>query len=155
MGSGLWYGDLRYKLGYVGSEDEPALFLYRKGLLGRSAIIPMGTLHEYWPDGNNDNNEDVVWIEDLGKQVTAAQFQSLVKARSIANFLGMTQDWETVNRLLAIIQGKIDAVFAMPPRVVEFRPNTEAEIFIDGSSVGTVAVEGPDAHANDALIALH
>lgn len=151
----VWCSDLRYKLGYVGEEDEPALFLFRKGLLGRSAIIPMGSLHEYWPDSAKDNNEDVVWMEDIGKQVTVAQFKALVKAKEVAKFLGMTPDWYTVNRMLAIIQGKIQAVFDMPPRVVEFRPNTEAEVFIDGAKVASVEVDGPDARSNDRLIHLH
>lgn len=146
---GIRYADLRYKLGYVGQDDEPALFLYRKGLLGRSAILPMNTLHEYWPDSRHDNNEDVVWIEDLGKQVTAAQFLALAKTRQVAEFLGITQDWETINWLLSVIQGKIQAVFDMPPRVVEFRPNAEADVFIDGDKVTTVAVDGPDAPRRD------
>lgn len=147
----LWYGDLRYRLGYVGEEDEPALFLFRKGLLGRSAILPMNSLHAYWPDSRHDNNEDVVWIEDLGKQVTAAQFTALVKTRDVARFLGMTPDWDTVNRLLSVIQGKIQAVFDMPPRVPEFRPNAECEVFIDGSKVATVEIEGPDAPRGDGI----
>jgi len=152
---GIWYADLRFRLGYVGADDEPALFLYRKGLLGRSAILPMNTLHEYWPDSTSDNNEDVVWIEDMGKQVTAAQFAALVKARSVAEFLGMTPDWETVNRLLSFIQFKIQSVFDMPPRMPVFRPNAEADVFIDGDRVGTVATEGPDARANDGFIKLN
>ncbi len=151
---GIWYGDLRYKLGYVGQEDEPALFLFRKGVLGRSAILPMNSLHEYWPESGHDNNEDIVWLEDLGKQVTAAQFVALNKAREVAVFLEMEPSWDTVNRLLAIIQGKIQAVFDLPPRVPEFRPNTEAEVFIDGEMVGSVDVEGPDA-PQAGLIKLH
>lgn len=139
----FFYSDLRFRLGYVGAEDEPALFLYRKGLLGRSAIIPLGTLHEYWPDSRLDNNEDVVWIEDMGKQVTAAQFGALTKARQVAVFLGMTPDWDTVNRLLTIIQGKIEAVMTMPPRVAVVRPDTEMDVFIDGVRVGSADVEGP------------
>ncbi len=150
MAVGVWYADLRYKLGYVGEEDEPALFLFRKGLLGRSAILPMNSLHQYWPDSSQDNNEDVVWIEDMGKQVTAAQFTSLQKAREIAAFLGMETSWQTVNRLLEVVQGKIQAVFDMPPRVPDFRPNAEAAIFIDGDKVGSVEVAGPDA-SNDGI----
>ena len=145
----VWYSDLRYKLGYIGQDDEPALFLYRKGLLGRSAILPLNSLHAYYPDSSHDNNEDVVWIEDLGKQVTVAQFVALTKAREVAVFLGMTPDWDTVVRLLSVIQGQIGAVFAMPPRVEVFRPNAEAQVFIDGVKVSTVEVEGPDAPRND------
>jgi hypothetical protein len=153
---GIWlYSDLRFKLGYVGADDEPALFLYRKGILGRSAILPMNTLHEYWPDSSKDNNEDVVWIEDMGKQVTAAQFTALVKARGVAEFLGMTPDWDTVNRLLSIIQSRIQAVFDMPPRIPVFSPNAEADVFIDGTRVATVTTEGPDARANESFIKLN
>lgn len=150
-----WYGDLRYRLAYIGEQDEPALFLFRKGLLGRSAVIPMNSLHAYWPDSSRDNNEDVVWIEDMGKQVTVAQFVALQKTREVAGFLGMDTDWSTVNRLLSVIQGKIQAVFDMPPRVPDFRPNAEADIFIDGDKVGTVEVAGPDAAGNDGIKVQH
>lgn len=139
----LFPEDLRYKVGYIGEEDETALFLYRLSVRGRSAVIPLSCLPNYMTDHTSDNNEDVVWMDDIGKQVTVAEFNALQRCATTCRALDIEPSWTNAVKMLNLIQSKVREVQVHPPRNSELILDAEMEVRIDGEKVNSGLVQSP------------
>ncbi len=117
------YGDLRFRLGYLGEEDEPCLFLYRKGLLKRCAAIPLSAAWKYYPE----MSERGIQYEHIDHMK-----ETLVSASSICKALDMNTDRKTVTRMIFKIQDILPKLLALPPRINPVEDAVRAQITMDG-----------------------
>lgn len=119
------FGDVRYRLGYIGEENEQCLFLYRKGVLGRSAAIPLSAAWKYVPDMDKDGNP----VDGMSHMQAA-----IFAAGSVCKALDMPTDKPTIMRTIMKIQDLLPRLLTLPPYIDPVEEAVRAMVTMDGKT---------------------
>lgn len=117
------FGDVRYRLGYIGEENEQCLFLYRKGILGRSAAIPLSAAWKYVPDLDQDDKP----VDGMSHMQAA-----IFAAGSVCKALDMPTDKTTIMRTIMRIQDLLPRLLTLPPFIDPVEEAVRALVSVDG-----------------------
>lgn len=116
-------GDVRYRLAYTGDESEQSVIIYRKGHLGRCAIIPYSSSWKFDPKEEGRSYDGFTHHE-------AAE----MTAEDICLALGLSPDRQTVNQMILFVQDRIPALHAMRPYVDPVEEAVRALVTVDGKT---------------------
>lgn len=117
--------ELKREFSYLTGTDgqsEPAMFIYREGLFGRSAAIALSS----------------AWMYDEPHKKTPEQLaDTFMVVVGMMQHLGIDLSRQMTQKFLMFIQDGLDQLVKMPPAPVEQRVIGEADVWINGSRHST------------------
>jgi hypothetical protein len=122
------HGKLLRKFIYTdaGNDDgreEPAMFLYRRDVKGKSALIPLACAYKY--------------AEPRGKEEI---FTVMVECLSIASALDYPVNQQSAVTIMLTIQDGLDELIKMPAREIKKHEIGEATLTVNGERQASTAV---------------